>query len=39
MTSPCQCKQTEPHCDRNITDLAACTALTQKEVQSDLDQV
>lgn len=39
MTSPCQCSQGEPHCDRNITDLRNCTDTTVAEVLSDLDQL
>ena len=39
MTSPCQCAQGEPHCDRNITDLRNCTDTTVAEVLSDLDQL
>ena len=39
MTSPCQCNQGEPHCDRNITDLHNCTDTTTAEVLSDLEQL
>ena len=39
MTSPCQCNQPHPHCQRNITDLNACAALTKREVLSDLAQL
>jgi hypothetical protein len=34
MTSPCQCLQDSPHCERNITDLANCSATTKAEVRA-----
>ena len=39
MTSPCQCSQAAPHCDRNITDLAKCGEVTKSEVLSDIEQL
>ena len=39
MTSPCQCDQAMPHCDRNITDLDNCTATTRSEVLGGLEKL
>lgn len=39
MTSPCQCKQAAPHCERNITDAEECEATTRREVEGDLAQL
>lgn len=39
MTSPCQCKQDHPHCDRNVSDATACYDLTKQELESDLKQL